>query len=467
MIHVPRPGSRWIGAAILLVATTMQSACRLDLTDGAKAPARSVGQGRESVPLSTPPGITTVEVVRELYGSQPEYQWTRLGDAEGRTLFHFAKDEPNRSACEGACAEEFHPLHAPEKAASHGDWSVVSRADGSNQWAYQGKPLYTFAKEQVPGEVATNVMCSENQSAKAEGDLCLLLFEPLMPPEGWSVARYTPEATLALPPFVRTRRVATVLGQVLVDVNQATLYAFKGEVMKDHESCQEHLKPCVSTWLPFPAPAMAAAVGEFSAVTRTDGTRQWAFRGRPLYRYVDDRQPGDAEGEGQDPMWEVALLSRDFKPEDVTVHEVPGRGRALTTRDGVTLYTRHPFEFRWGGRNARDGFNNSYVKGKRLGTEGCDAACLEQWRPYLAGSDAQSSGFWEVISAPNGTRQWAYKGYALYTLSTESPGTVTASNKYEYVLGQNDRYSLAAAGVIEGEPAFGGGAGLFWHMANP
>ena len=34
-----------------------------------------------------------------------------------------------------------------------GEWTVVGRDDGSRQWAYKTKPLYTWAKDMKPGDV--------------------------------------------------------------------------------------------------------------------------------------------------------------------------------------------------------------------------------------------------------------------------------------------------------------------------
>ncbi|HDR9764226.1 TPA: hypothetical protein QDC44_008515, partial [Burkholderia cepacia ATCC 25416] len=34
--------------------------------------------------------------------------------------------------------------------------------------------------------------------------------------------------------------------------------------------------------------------------------KQWAYRGRPLYRWKQDRKPGDAGGDGIGGMWHVA-----------------------------------------------------------------------------------------------------------------------------------------------------------------
>ncbi|MGN8186461.1 hypothetical protein ACTJLD_10810, partial [Burkholderia sp. 22088] len=35
-------------------------------------------------------------------------------------------------------------------------------------------------------------------------------------------------------------------------------------------------------------------------------SKQWAYRGRPLYRWKQDRKPGDAGGDGIGGMWHVA-----------------------------------------------------------------------------------------------------------------------------------------------------------------
>ena len=43
--------------------------------------------------------------------------------------------------------------HAGSDAKASGDWSVITRDDGSKQWAYKGKPLYSWAKDQKPGDM--------------------------------------------------------------------------------------------------------------------------------------------------------------------------------------------------------------------------------------------------------------------------------------------------------------------------
>jgi predicted lipoprotein with Yx(FWY)xxD motif len=80
---------------------------------------------------------------------------TSKGDAlvngKGMTLYTFAKDTDGKSACNGKCASNWHPFTAVGGGASDG-YSVITRDDGAKQWAYKGKPLYTWVKDTKPGD---------------------------------------------------------------------------------------------------------------------------------------------------------------------------------------------------------------------------------------------------------------------------------------------------------------------------
>lgn len=77
-----------------------------------------------------------------------------LVGANGMTLYTFDKDTAGggKSVCNGPCAANWPPLAAPADAKASGDWSVIARDDGMRQWAYKGKPLYFWAKDQKPGD---------------------------------------------------------------------------------------------------------------------------------------------------------------------------------------------------------------------------------------------------------------------------------------------------------------------------
>jgi predicted lipoprotein with Yx(FWY)xxD motif len=73
----------------------------------------------------------------------------------GMTLYTFDKDIENsgKSACNGQCATNWPPLAASPDSKNGGDWTVITRDDGSKQWAFSGKPLYFYSKDQKPGDV--------------------------------------------------------------------------------------------------------------------------------------------------------------------------------------------------------------------------------------------------------------------------------------------------------------------------
>ncbi|WP_127901518.1 hypothetical protein [Solirhodobacter olei] len=70
-----------------------------------------------------------------------------LTDAQGMALYTFSKDSKDKSACTGGCAALWPPLKASASDKATGHYSVFKRPDGTMQWAYEGKPLYTFVQD--------------------------------------------------------------------------------------------------------------------------------------------------------------------------------------------------------------------------------------------------------------------------------------------------------------------------------
>lgn len=91
--------------------------------------------------------------------------------------------------------------------------------------------------------------------------------------------------------------------QVLTDANGMTLYTFD----KDTAGVSNCYDQCAVNWPPLFADAGAAAEGEFTLVTRTDGTTMWAYDGKPLYLWVKDTKPGDTTGDGVGEVWHTAI----------------------------------------------------------------------------------------------------------------------------------------------------------------
>jgi predicted lipoprotein with Yx(FWY)xxD motif len=88
-----------------------------------------------------------------------------LADAKGMTLYTSGRDTDGKSNCNGQCLANWPALAAAADAKPSGDWTVVTRDDGSKQWAYKGKPLYTFVKDAKPGDTAGEGMANNNWHA--------------------------------------------------------------------------------------------------------------------------------------------------------------------------------------------------------------------------------------------------------------------------------------------------------------
>ena len=70
----------------------------------------------------------------------------------------YNKDSGGKSMCNDDCAKNWPPLMATPSDKAEGKWSTVKRDDGTMQWAYDGKPLYTFVKDKAPGDMTGDKM---------------------------------------------------------------------------------------------------------------------------------------------------------------------------------------------------------------------------------------------------------------------------------------------------------------------
>jgi predicted lipoprotein with Yx(FWY)xxD motif len=97
-----------------------------------------------------------------------------------------------------------------------------------------------------------------------------------------------------------------VRGDFLTTPDGMTVYVYDKEA-QDSASCYGK---CAEEWPPVLAPAEAKPFGDFSLVKRIDGTRQWAYQGKPLHLYHEDQAPGDAKGDNYDGFWHAVKASR-------------------------------------------------------------------------------------------------------------------------------------------------------------
>lgn len=90
----------------------------------------------------------------------------------------------------------------------------------------------------------------------------------------------------------------------LVGANDMTLYTFDKDAAGSGKSVCNG--PCATNWPPLMARAEDKASGDWSIITRDDGSKQWAYKGKPLYFWVKDAKPGDRSGDGINQVWHTA-----------------------------------------------------------------------------------------------------------------------------------------------------------------
>ncbi len=92
-------------------------------------------------------------------------------------------------------------------------------------------------------------------------------------------------------------------GGMFVTVGGMTLYTFD----KDAPGKSNCNGPCATNWPPAVAADGARAAGDWTLVSRDDGLKQWAYKGKPVYAWVKDTKPGDTTGDGfLNGAWHVA-----------------------------------------------------------------------------------------------------------------------------------------------------------------
>lgn len=93
-------------------------------------------------------------------------------------------------------------------------------------------------------------------------------------------------------------------GGALTGATGMTLYTFDRDTAGNGKSVCNG--PCAANWPPLIASETAKAAGEYTIITRDDGKKQWALKGKPLYYWAKDQKPGDRTGDGFNNIWRVA-----------------------------------------------------------------------------------------------------------------------------------------------------------------
>ena len=371
-------------------------------------------------------------------------------DSRGMSLYTYGKDAaPGVSNCTEECSQHWPAALALPAAKGDARWSLIERADGTAQWAFRGQPLYRFAEDKDIGDTSGDGVDGV-----------------------WHAAVYRPGAGMALPDGIAVADIADAGGAGLVDTLGMMLYLPDTDAAHLDSSCGA--PDCARLWSPLEAPAIANSVGEFSVLARTDGITQWAFRGRPLYRFDGDRKPGDVNGLGVDTAFRAALVERYFMPADAVIRRTLEFGSILSTASGATLYQRDRVTMEELHQFRTD--HGSPALGRSFGTSTCEEKCAREWPPFIAPANARPRGYWDIARRPDGRRQWVFKGFALYTYAADKPGETRGHGLYTLQTIDADRARTESgappAGADPHVPISGAVSGvglgaMFWHAVVP
>jgi predicted lipoprotein with Yx(FWY)xxD motif len=155
--------------ALLAAGLLVIAACG---TDGEEGTSETTVAGTDA-PTTTAAAATTTAAAEETTTSAGEEATTTaamaegihtsdtdlgsiLVDAEGFTLYIFTNDTEGTSNCNEGCIENWPAV--PGDATVGGDldaslFTTITRADGSEQLAVNGMPLYRYVPDAAPGDV--------------------------------------------------------------------------------------------------------------------------------------------------------------------------------------------------------------------------------------------------------------------------------------------------------------------------
>jgi predicted lipoprotein with Yx(FWY)xxD motif len=196
------------------------------------------------------------------------------------------------------------------------------------------------------------------------------------------------------------------IGHYLVDSNGMTLYYFTENV-----NGETFNGPYLNFWSPFYVSNVVVPSGlnpkDFSVITGGNGKPQIAYKGWPLYYYINDTKPGETNGQGFKGLWYV------MKPDyTVMIATNPKIGNYLVDANGMTLY---------------------YLGGESTSTIKCNGMCLKFWplfdvKNVIVPGGLNPSNF-KIFERPDGNSELSYNGLPLYYFIRDSKrGDVTGNN---------------------------------------
>ncbi|MBU3621812.1 hypothetical protein [Polynucleobacter sp. CS-Odin-A6] len=122
-----------------------------------------------------------------------------------------------------------------------------------------------------------------------------------------SIALLASISLAACVPLSENRSIVKTNDGILVSMTNMTLYTFDGDQAGSGKStCNGD---CANNWPPLLVDANATSYGDYSIITRDDGKKQFAFKGKPLYFFLMDKKADDRKGDpSPNGMWHVVRM---------------------------------------------------------------------------------------------------------------------------------------------------------------
>ncbi|MBW8482100.1 hypothetical protein [Actinomadura parmotrematis] len=239
---------------------------------------------------------------------------TKIGkvvtDGEGRTLYRFDNDtaRPPASTCEDQCATTWPPVWASTqdvrvKGVDKNLVGKVKRPDGKWQVTLGGWPLYTYAKDESPGDAKGQGVGGTWYAAAPDGKKAgaKKAAAPAPTPTTPSTGRWAGWTVIKA-------RQDPKLGLILTDARGRTMYRFDKDKAKPPTStcfkaCKKAWPPVVfNGWKHLKLTGVKRSAVKF--IERTDdGKCQLTINGWPMYFYAKDTKAGDTKGQGVGGVW--------------------------------------------------------------------------------------------------------------------------------------------------------------------
>jgi predicted lipoprotein with Yx(FWY)xxD motif len=110
--------------------------------------------------------------------------------------------------------------------------------------------------------------------------------------------------TVSIPPNTHFLSMTSTAGNVLATPAGMTLYTYD----KDVGGTPTCYGECAQYWPPLLGDASSVPAGFLTLVARTDGTKQWAADGKPLYTFIQDKKPNEVKGDNFHNVWHVVRV---------------------------------------------------------------------------------------------------------------------------------------------------------------